>query len=326
MPGPSTRGERAVYSLIVPVFRNALSLPALVAALAELDARLGHQLEVVVVVDGSPDECAAILADLLPHQPHPTRLILLSRNFGSFAAIRTGLRRATGPYFAVLAADLQEPPELVLQFFQTLERGDVDVVVGSRLSRADPLLRRLTSRIFWALYRRLVVPQIPANGVDVFGCNLAFRDCLIAFEESNTSLIALLYWLGFRREEVEYVRRRREHGRSAWSLRRRIDYLMDSVFAFTDLPIKLLLGVGVVGVAVAMVFGAVVLAARVSGLVVLPGYAATILVVLFFGGINTFGLGLVGAYTWRGYENSKRRPLAVTMREIEFARASDDVG
>lgn len=152
----------------------------------------------------------------------------------------------------------------------------------------------------------------------MFGCNEAFRNCLLSCEETNTSLIAMIFWLGFRRKQVSYDRRERTHGVSAWTFRKKINYLMDSVFAFTDLPIKFLLGLGVVGVAVSVFFGLLVLFARLSGLLTLPGYAATMLMVLFFGGINTFGLGLVGSYAWRGYENTKHRPLAIILREFKF--------
>ena len=225
----------------------------------------------------------------------------------------------TGEHFAVMAADLQEPPELALEFFRTLAADEHDVVVGTREGRADPLGSRLASGVFWGVYRRLVVRDMPSGGVDIFGCNRAFRDCLLACEEANTSLVALLFWLGFRRKLVAYTRRARVHGGSGWTLRKKVTYLMDSVFAFTDLPVRLLMTFGLTGLLVSLGLGAVVLSARLAGLFDVPGYAATILVVLFFGGINALGLGVVGSYAWRGYENTKRRPLAVAARELTYA-------
>lgn len=311
-------GGHEVYSLIVPVYKNQDSIRDLVAAVELMGTQLDGQLEAVFVVDGSPDHSAEMLQSLLSDQTFASRLILLSRNFGSFSAIRVGLQHANGPYFAVMAADLQEPPELVLSFFQTLATEEVDVVIGTREGRADPLRSRMSANLFWAAYRKFIVPQMPVGGVDVFGCNQAFRDCLLTCEEANTSLIALLFWLGFRRKQVAYVRRERVHGVSAWTFGKKINYLMDSIFAFTDLPIRLLIILGAIGIAVSLLFGAVVLFARFSGLVIMPGYSATMLTVLFFGGINTLGLGLVGSYAWRGYENTKRRPLAITLRELKF--------
>jgi glycosyltransferase involved in cell wall biosynthesis len=312
-----------MYSLVVPVYKNEGSLPDLLAAITKLNDQLGGALEAVFVIDGSPDRSAEILRTELPQQSFASRLIVLARNFGSFAAIREGLKHATGKYMAVMAADLQEPPELVLEFFAVLTTDEWDVVVGTRESRSDPLSTRIPSSIFWRLYRRLVAPEIPIGGVDTFGCNVAFRDTLLACEEANTSLIALVFWLGFRRKTVAYDRLERQHGKSAWTLRKKVKYLMDSLFAFTDLPIKIFLGLGGFGLALAVVLGVVVLAARASGALDVPGYAATMLVVLFFGGLNTLGLGLIGSYAWRGYENTKKRPLAIVLRELDFQPAID---
>lgn len=310
-----------MFSLVVPVYKNEASMQPLLEALADISRRAPSELEVVFVVDGSPDRCAELLQDNLKLQPFASQLIVLSRNFGSFAAIRVGLQHACGSYFAVMAADLQEPPELVLEFFSALATEDVDIVIGTREARDDPWRSRLAANLFWGAYRRFVVPQMPVGGVDVFGCNKEFRDCLLSCEESNTSLIALLFWLGFRRKQVAYKRRERLHGSSAWTLKKKVNYLLDSVFAFTDLPVKLLLALGAVGVAVSVLLGGAVLAARLSGALDVPGYAATMLVVLFFGGINMFGLGLVGSYVWRAYENTKRRPLAVKARQWRFTAA-----
>lgn len=307
-----------MYSLVIPVYRNEQFIPELLAAVDAMNTALDGQLEAVFVVDGSPDRSAELLQAALPGRGFASRLVLLSRNFGSFAAIRVGLEHATGSYFAVMAADLQEPPELALEFFRLMEAGDHDVVVGTRQDRSDPLLTRLTSGVFWRIYRRYVMSSVPVGGVDVFGCNRAFRDYLLACEESNTSLVALLFWLGFRRAHIPYRRRKRAHGTSGWTLKKRVQYLSDSIFAFTDLPVRLLMRFGALGVLFSLVVGTVVVTARLAGMVDVPGYAATILVVLFFGGLNALGLGVIGSYVWRGYENTKRRPLAVVLRELEF--------
>ena len=209
------------YSLIVPVYGNEDSIHDLLAAVERMNVQLDGRLEAVFVVDGSPDKSAELLQALLPDQTFASRLVLLSRNFGSFAAIRAGLQHATGDVFAVMAADLQEPPELALEFFRLLGADECDVVVGTRQDRDDPLLSRLSARLFWGVYRRLVVPSMPPGGVDIFGCNRVFRDTLLACEEANSSLVALLFWLGFRRREVAYTRLPRLHGTSGWTLQAR---------------------------------------------------------------------------------------------------------
>ena len=311
-----------MYSLVIPVYRNQDSIPELLLVLKGLSQKLEGRLEVVFVVDGSPDRSAELLEQYLPDCEFRSRLLLLSRNFGSFAAIRAGLAEARGPYFAVMAADLQEPPELLLEFFRSLESEPIDVAIGTRESRDDPVLSRWASRLFWSTYRRLAQREMPPGGVDIFGCNLAFRDHLLQLNEANSTLVGLLFWLGFRRKLIGYERLPRRHGRSAWSLSRKLRYLMDSVFAFSDVPIRLLILAGAAGLLFSVGFSVVVVVSRVSGLIPVPGYAATVLLITFFAALNLFGLGIIGAYVWRAFENTKGRPGAIVMSRQEFERES----
>jgi len=305
------------FSLIIPVYKNEATIPALLEAVRGLHTALDGKLEVVFVVDGSPDNSYALLKAALHGLPCAAQLLGHSRNFGSFPAIRTGLAAAKGEHFGVMAADLQEPPELMIEFARALYSGDSDVVVGTRNARQDPLGSRIASNMFWGIYRRFVVPEIPPGGVDVFGCNRAFRDQLLKLEESRSSLIALIFWLGFRRKLISYDRRARTAGTSGWTLRKKVDYMLDSFFAFTDYPIRLLIRLGFIGCVVSLLLAAIVLVARILGEIEVEGYAATMIAVLFLGALNLLGLGVVGTYAWRGYENSKSRPLAVVATRIE---------
>lgn len=307
-----------MLTLVIPVYRNESNLPDLLLAISALNGELNNDLEIVFVVDGSPDRCYEILRAELPLQPFRSKLILLSRNFGSFMAIRTGLQNGSGDRFAVMAADLQEPPELVLEMNRVLLRQDIDVVVGVREGRQDPWATRTASKIFWGLYRRYVIPEIPPGGVDMFACNRAFRDTLLTLDERHSSLIAQIFWLGYRREVVTYTRQERVHGKSAWTLRKKVNYLMDSVFSFTDLPIRLLTRVGAFGSALAALFGVFTLIAKLDGMIEVPGYAMIMLAITFLGCLNLLGLGIVGSYAWRTYENTKNRPLAIPMRVEDF--------
>ena len=307
-----------MLSLIIPVYRNEGSIPDLLAAVQGLHQQLAGALEVVFVVDGSPDRCHALLRAQLPATGLNATLVLLTRNFGAFAAVRMGLQQATGETFAVMAADLQEPPELVLQMQAVLARDEADVVVAERALRHDPFLQRWQAQLFWAAYRRWVVPDMPPGGVDIFACNRAFRDALLTLAESRSSLIAQIFWLGFRRASVPYVRQPRQHGQSAWTWRKKIAYLADSVFAFTDLPVRLLTRAGMLGMAVAVAMAVVVLFGKLSGLIAVPGYSMTLIAILFFGALNLLSLGIVGTYAWRAYENTKQRPQAVALRVDRF--------
>jgi len=311
---------RTRYSLIIPVYRNEETLDALLAALRGIAGELDHQLEVVFVVDGSPDRSHLILHERLPDAGFPAQLISLSRNFGSFAAIRMGLEAGHGPFFAVLAADLQEPPELIVSFFRTLESEPVDITIGTRESRGDPLMQSLSASLFWSLYRRFVQPEVPVGGVDVFGCNQRVRDALLRLRESNSTLIGLLFWLGFRRKTIPYARRPRAAGRSAWTFRRKLRYLMDSCFALTDLPVTLIMTIGLVGSIASILLSIVVFVAWLIGAITVPGYTPVILVLLTSFTSTMLALGIMGGYVWRTFENTKGRPLYLPMTHDTYGQ------
>ncbi|MFV0299847.1 MAG: glycosyltransferase family 2 protein [Paracoccus sp. (in: a-proteobacteria)] len=309
-----------MLSLVIPVYKNEGNIPPLLEALQALHLSMGEDgFEVVFVVDGSPDRSFLVLRESLPHVSFAAQLLSLSRNFGAFAAIKAGLAAAKGDQIAVMAADLQEPPELVLQMYRGLSAGECDVAYGLRTGRDDPLASRLMSQAFWALYRRFVAADIPRGGVDVFAVSAAVRDQVLGLNERNSSLVALLFWVGFRRKGYPYQRRVREIGTSAWTFVKKWRYMQDSIFSFSDLPITFLLGLGFFGFLFSGGLALIVLIASLLGSIAVPGYAATILVILFLGMLQIFSLGILGVYLWRVFENTKGRPSFIVMSSEVFS-------
>ena len=301
-----------MISVVIPVYGNAGSIDALVAALAR--TRRGSSAARsrwssswtaarTTRTCGSRRPCRrapfplpapAPLAELRVVLRHPRRA--------------RGRRRAsTSP---CMAADLQEPPELVVEFARRLEAG----AVRRRRRAADaaapiPCSSRASAALFWALYRRFVQPEVPKGGVDVFGCTRAVRDQIVRLDGAQ-HLARRAPVLG----RASGARRCRTSAASATPggprgpSARSSRYLMDSVFSFSDLPIRFLLRTGALGLALSVAFAAVVLTARLSGAIAVPGYAATVLTITFFGALNCFGLGVIGGYVWRTFENTKGRP------------------
>lgn len=306
------------YSVIIPVYGNEATLAAVVSRLAAVASRLDGPLEAVFVVDGSPDASLLVLRRVLPDAGIRSQIVVHSRNFGSFPAIRAGLAVARGRFIGVMAADLQEPPELMEAFFERLRTGEVDVTVGRRMSRADPAMTSAASRTFWWLYRRTINPAIPPGGVDVFGCTREVATQLLTLDEAHSSLVGLLFWVGFRREEVPYERVARGSGKSGWTFHKRVRYLLDSVFSFTDIPISVLSTVGLVGGLLTTVAAVVVFLGWLTGRIVNPGYTPLMLVMLFSTFTLLSGLGIVGSYVWRTFENSKGRPASIPMSVEEY--------
>lgn len=308
------------YSVIVPVYGNRDSIPELIERLAELSRARSNLVEAVFVVDGSPDDSLDTLRAALAKAPLAAQVASLSRNFGSFSAIRAGLAIARGEYIAVMAADLQEPPEIVGSFFDSLEGGECDIALGQRIGRADPAVSSMASRAYWWAYRRFVNREIPPGGVDIFGCTAEVAARISTFTETHTSLIGLLYWMGYRRKYFPYARQERRHGKSGWTFGRKLRYLLDSIYAFTDLPIVIVQAVGLIGVIGSTLFGVVVFIAWLLGTVREPGYTPLMIVLLASTSAILFALGVVGSYVARAYENSKQRPVSLVASHEFFER------
>jgi hypothetical protein len=187
------------------------------------------------------------------------------------------------------------------------------------------------SQLFWRIYRRYVQPQMPEGGVDAFACTRQVRDILIALPEANSTLVGLLFWVGFRRESVTYARAARTSGRSAWTFSRKARYAFDTMFAFSDLPLTIMMIGGVIGIGGALAAAVTVLTGWAYGAIDVRGYTPLMLVALFSFSTTLLALGIVGGYVWRIFENTKGRPmhLVQSIDRIEAncqARAAGDRG
>jgi glycosyltransferase involved in cell wall biosynthesis len=305
-----------MFSLVIPVYETDDSLAHLLEEIDKLAPRIPDALELVFVVDGRRNN-TEFLHGRLPEKSYRWQLITLSRNFGAWPATYAGLHRARGDYLAVISADLQETPGLIVQFAELLKSGATDIVLARRDARADPPLAILQSKLFYAIYRRFVVKEMPQGGVDVFAFTRAVRDVLLNFKEADTNFVSLLLWIGFRREIVSYTRAPRLHGRSSWSFAKKLRQAFNSIFNFTDLPLQILLFAGGIGFAASVVIGALVLYGRIVSGTHVPGYAAIILALLFFGGLISMGLGILGQYVWLILQNVRNRPSYLIESVIE---------
>jgi polyisoprenyl-phosphate glycosyltransferase len=302
------------YSLVVPVYNNAESLDRLISEITKLSLCFDHDFEAIFVLDGGSDNSSERLTKLTVDLPYRTVLVEHSRNFGSFAAIRTGLHESEGKIVAVRSADLQEPNALLQDLLRAVGRGECEVALGVRQGRSDALHRRVGAGIFWSVYRRYVQPQMPRGGVDVFACTSRVRDALLELKEGNSSLVGLLIWLGYPFTVVPYVRLQRAHGRSQWSLAKLFDYLSDSAFAFSRTPIKVVRWLGVLGTSAGLLAGLVLVILRLTGSISETGYTPIMLTILVMGSLNLAAIGLLGSYVWRAFENTKNRPHGVVRK------------
>jgi glycosyltransferase involved in cell wall biosynthesis len=309
-----TKKDNAIvfdYSFVIPVYKNEESLLELLSTLEDTLAGKPFSTEIIFVIDGSPDSSAETLHSIAKSSRLNIKVVTHSRNFGSFAAIRSGLSLAEGSLVGVMSADLQEDPLVVLKLFRSLEIEEADIAFGVRMFRNDPFFSKLVSSSYWHLYRRLINRDIPKGGVDVFACRREVLTQINSMREVNTSLIGLLYWVGYRRVYVEYERNLRKHGKSSWTFKKKLKYMADSVFSFSDLPIRIVRGLGIVGFMFSIFYGTFLVIASIAGKVEVPGYAPIMLAITFGNSSILIALSILGSYLWRVYENSQGRPVAV---------------
>jgi glycosyltransferase involved in cell wall biosynthesis len=304
------------FSVIIPIFKNQESINDLFRELESAFADVVSELEIIFVIDGSPDESEIMIRKLSQSSILDIKLIAHSRNFGSFAAIRTGLISAKGKLVGVMSADLQEDPRTLINLFKELSTKNADVAFGVRAQRNDPLISTLSSNLYWSAYRRFINSEIPKGGVDIFVCRNSVAAQINSMKEVNSSLVGLLFWVGFKRVFVEYDRNPRKYGRSAWTIKKKFKYMADSIFSFSDLPIKLVRILGLTGFFFSILFGGFLILASLAGKISVPGYAPLMLAIILGNSSILIALSLLGSYLWRIYENSQMRPVSIlTTRE-----------
>ncbi|MDH4135108.1 MAG: glycosyltransferase family 2 protein [Anaerolineae bacterium] len=310
-------------SIVVPVYYNELNLPHLFPRLLGLaDANPQYELEYVFVDDGSGDNSFEILTDLAKKDPR-VRVVRLSRNFGANAAILAGLNYVLGDCVAIIAADLQDPPELITTMLRRWEAGK-KVVLAARESREDPMADRLLSSAFYWLFRRFAIQEMPANGCDFVLIDREVANMLVQIGEKNPYLIGLILWLGFDRDVVYYTRQKREVGKSKWTLAKRVKYFIDALVSFTYVPMRLVSLLGIASALAGFVWAVIVVLNRILSGIPVQGWASLMTVVLVVSGVQLLTLGIFGEYLWRNFEETRKRPSFVVDQLIGMEKADAD--
>ena len=296
-----------VLSVVTPAFNEESNLPILYSRLVRHLAALELEWEWVVVDDHSTDGTFTVLKELASGD-NRVKGVRLARNSGSHAALLCGLGLARGSATVVMAADLQDPPEAIERMLTTWRDGS-QVVWAVRESRQGESAATLGfSRLYYWMMRRVVgVRETPSTGADFFLADRCVVDALKQFGETHVSLFALLTWMGFRQASVTYVKEARLHGHSGWSLDNKLNLVLDSVTAFTYLPIRLMSLLGAGTAVLGFAYAAVVVVNAIRGLPP-QGWSSLMVVVLIVGGLQMIMMGVLGEYLWRTLDESRRRP------------------
>lgn len=299
----------STISVVIPVFHNAPSVPELMQRLGQVAERNpADQFEFIFVDDGSKDESYRVLKELAAADKR-VRLLKLSRNFGSNAAVLAGLAHASGDAVGAIAADLQDPPELFDEMLQGWRKGQ-KVVLAVRRHRYDPGITKLMASIFYRLFRRFALPTMPAGGFDFFLIDRQVSQLITGIQESNTYLMGLILWLGFDPQLIHYDRQERSarYGRSMWTTTKKLKYFVDSFVAFSYAPVRFASILGILLAGAGFAYALAVLAFRLFAGAEPAGFASLMVVLLVASGAQMLTLGILGEYVWRNLEETRKRP------------------
>ena len=294
-------------SVVVPVYFNQDNLCPLYEDMKEkLFCHTEYEWEIVMVDDGSEDNSYEVLKSLA-QKDERIKIFRLSRNFGSHAAILCGLSECTGDCAIVKAADLQEPTELVLEMVESWKQGN-NVVLAVRSDREEGKSQTLFANFYYWLVRKTALPQMPKGGFDVYLLDRKVINVLEQLDEKNSALTGQILWSGFRTAHVYYVRRQREIGKSKWTLKKKINLVVNTLFSFSTLPIKLVSLIGCISCFGAAVWAILVVIWKCTGWIDVSGWTTLFVFNLFSFGVIMLTLGILGEYLWRTFDASRNRP------------------
>ncbi|WP_347088366.1 glycosyltransferase family 2 protein [Ruminococcus sp. RTP21484sp1] len=301
-------------SIVIPVYYNEDNLIPLYEDIKKKFINIiDFEYEIVMVNDGSKDKSYEVM-QALARKDSNIKIVSLSRNFGSHAAILCGLEKCTGDCAIVKAADLQEPTELLLEMIDSWKKGN-NVVLAVRQDREESFGTKLFANTYYWMVRKAALANMPKGGFDVYLLDRKVINVLLALDERNSALTGQILWSGFKTEEVPYVRLEREIGTSKWTLKKKIRLVTDTLFSFSTLPITIVSIVGALSFIGALIWGIVVFICKLLGLIQVSGWTTLFIFNLFSFGIIMVTLGILGGYLWRTFDASRNRPTYVVEDE-----------
>jgi dolichol-phosphate mannosyltransferase len=321
--------KKTRISIITPAFNETDNLPVLYEKLSEILEPEEGDWEWVVVDDHSSDETFKVLKELSEKDPR-VRGLRLSRNCGSHIALTCGLHHARGDCAIIMAADMQDPPEVLPELLKNWEKG-TQIVWAVRAKREGEKTSTLAfARLFYFIMRHFVgIKDMPASGADFVLIDRLVMDSFVQFRESNVSIMALLTWMGFRQEFITYDKQARMHGSSGWTLAKKIKLVLDSVTSFTYLPIRMMTYTGFIIALAGFLYAIHVIVYSFIGHPP-AGWASLMVIVLFLGGLQMLMMGVLGEYVWRALDEARRRPRYLiedaTEGRDEILRDPEDYG
>lgn len=299
------------YSLILPVYNEEENIAPLYDRLTAVMSALKGDYELLFIDDGSHDLTYAKLKTLHESDKH-IKVIRFSRNFGHQTAVTAGLKYAKGESIAILDADLQDPPEVLEKFFAKLDEG-YNVVYAIREKRKESFFKKTAYSLFYRLLDSVAQIKIPLDSGDFCVMDRKVVDALNSLPERNRFVRGLRSWVGFKQIGISYERSARYAGESKYPLKKLLKLAFDGIFSFSYVPLQMMFYTGLISLLGSLLGTIWVVYQRffTDSYNSVPGFATTIILVMFIGGLQLFSLGIVGEYMRRMYDEIKQRPQYV---------------
>ena len=296
-------------SIVIPVFNEEPNISTLIARLQNTIGQLQTvSCEVIFVDDHSTDGSSALLEEYC--QQHTRfRYLRFSRNSGSHIAILAGLQHAEGDSAVFMAADLQDPPELIAQMIDRWQQGSRVVWAYREGREGISMIDRLLSGTFYWIVNRMMKMDIPSQGVDFALLDRCVINGLAACVGANPNIFMSVLWMGFPQTFIPYTKQERHAGVSKWSFGKRLKLFVDSVVAFSFVPVRIISCTGILMAITGFLYASIVFIVRFVTTRPIEGWASLMVVTLIIGGIIMIMLGILGEYIWRAFEEARRRPL-----------------
>ena len=301
-------------SIVIPVYYNEGNLIPLYKDIQEkYISKIDYEYEIVMVDDGSGDKSYDVMIELAANDEN-IKIIHLSRNFGSHAAILCGLDYCTGDCAVVKAADLQEPTEIIHEMVDRWKEGN-NVVLAVRKSRPEDDKQVFFSNLYYSIVRKTALKSMPKKGFDVYLLDRKVIEVLKKLDEKNSALTGQILWSGFKTGYVEYSRQERAIGESKWTFAKKIRLVMDTLFSFSTFPIKAVEILGTVVCLGTAVWAIIEFILKMAGMIEVPGWTLLFISQLLGFGITMLTLGILGEYIWRTFDASRNRPPYIVEKD-----------
>ncbi len=297
-------------SIVCPAYNEEKNIENFLKSLNPVLEKIGLTYEIIFVNDGSKDNTLEVLKQKKKKYPS-IRILNLSRNFGKEAALTAGLEHARGDAVIAIDADLQHPVETIEKFVKKWKEG-YDVVVGKRLSRTgEHPLKKASAKLFYNIHNKISDIEIPSDVGDFRLMDRKVIEALKTLPENQRFMKGIFAWLGYKTAVVEYYQDKRAAGESSFNGWKLWNLALDGITSFSTAPLRIWLYIGFVISLLSFLLAIVlILEVMIKGITV-PGYVSTITMILFLGGIQLIGIGILGEYIGRIYKESKRRPTYI---------------